>query len=181
MAWTAPMSATANSVWTSAQWNTHVRDNLLMTMPGKASSANQWFAADGVNSIVQRTISSNSVATGETTASLSYAALATAGPAVGPITTGANVLVMFGSRFSNTGLGNANYASVAVSGGTTVAASDNWCLRGNGRAATKVERSSMVHLFTGLTVGGSHTFTMQYKVSAGTGTFQSRHLIVMSF
>lgn len=174
------MTASANSAWTSAQWNTHVRDNLLMTMPGKATSGNNWFVSDGVNSIIQRSITSASVATGETTTSTTYTGLTTPGPEV-TVTTGTTALVLFGCRMSNSLADVMNRASVAVSGATTIAASDTWALRDSGRSATKVARSCMAHLFTTLNAG-SNTFTMQYDVaSASTGTFQSRHLIVMAF
>jgi hypothetical protein len=39
MSWTAPMTAIANSALTAAQWNTHLRDNLLETGPAKAETA----------------------------------------------------------------------------------------------------------------------------------------------
>lgn len=39
MAWTAPMTASANGTLTAAQFNTHVRDNLLETETAKATAA----------------------------------------------------------------------------------------------------------------------------------------------
>lgn len=180
MAWTAPMSATSNSVWTSAQWNTHVRDNLNATMIGTASAANRWIVASGVNALVERIPTSATVATVESTASTSYTNLTTVGPAV-TVTTGTTALVFFTTRMSNSGANNGTSSSVDISGATTIAASDDWNLRGGGRAAANgVERSSMAHLFTTLTAG-SNTFTMKYKALAGTGTFTNRTITVIPF
>ena len=57
MAWTAPMTAVANAVFTAAQFNTHVRDNLLETAPAKATTTGGYFVATGTNTIVQRVAS----------------------------------------------------------------------------------------------------------------------------
>lgn len=39
MAWTTPMTAVANAVWTAAQFNSDIRDNLNETGPAKATSS----------------------------------------------------------------------------------------------------------------------------------------------
>lgn len=39
MAWTAPLTAALNGTLTAAQFNTHVRDNLLETEAAKATAA----------------------------------------------------------------------------------------------------------------------------------------------
>ena len=38
MTWTAPMTAVAGAVYTAAQWNTSIRDNLNETAVAKALS-----------------------------------------------------------------------------------------------------------------------------------------------
>ena len=54
MAWSAPMTAVANSTFTAAQFNQYVRDNLNETAPALATAAGSYFAADGINSIAER-------------------------------------------------------------------------------------------------------------------------------
>lgn len=71
-------------------------------------------------------------------------------------------------------------ASVAVSGATTISASDRWSVYMSGIAANNSNRFGTAHLITGLNPG-SNTFTMKYSAgsSTATGTFKRRELIVM--
>lgn len=182
MAWTTPRTAQTDEVWSSDDFNTYVRDNLLETMPGKASAANQYFCATDLNAIAARTSSSNTVATPETTSSTSYTDLTTAGPAV-TVTTGKRALVFYSAGMSESAVGSTQVSiSVAVSGSTTIAADDDWRAMMDGVDAGRTNRFGMFHLFTTLTAG-SNTFTMKYKVGSGstTGTFSDRHLIVVPF
>lgn len=176
MAWTAPMTAVTGEVWTSAQFNAHVRDNLLETMPGKATATGRLYATTGANAIAERVPTEATVATSQTTTSTSYTNLTTTGAAV-TVNTGTTAIVWFQSQAANS-INNAECSvSVAVSGATTVTASDDWRLLISGVSSGSTNRLGMVHRFTGLTAG-SNTFTMKYKVSSGTGTFQRRSLIV---
>jgi hypothetical protein len=70
------------------------------------------------------------------------------------------------------------HASVAISGATTLAAADNIAISLDGVLASQPWRLGNCFMFDALTAG-SNTFTMQYRVTAGTGTFHRRHLIVM--
>ena len=171
------MTASAGSVFTAAQFNTHVRDNLNETAPAKATAAGQLFVATGANAIAARTVSNTAIATLETTASTTYANLATVGPAV-TATTGTAALVFLGSAAENGTAAQFAYASCDVTGATTVAASDDWAVKQEDNVAAFGIRASSAHLFTGLT-GGSNVFTMKYRVTGGTGSFQSRELIVI--
>ena len=54
MAWTAPRTWLSGEIYTSSHFNVHVRDNLLETMPAKASAAAQLFQATGANAIETR-------------------------------------------------------------------------------------------------------------------------------
>lgn len=56
MAWSTPITAVSGTILTAAQWNTHVRDNLLETMPAKATTADRMFVTTGPNSIAQNVI-----------------------------------------------------------------------------------------------------------------------------
>jgi hypothetical protein len=181
MAWTTPLTAVASTALTAAQWNATVRDNLLMTAPALATTAGSIFAATGTNTIAQR-IPGNSVQLGsETTTSTSYTATlsggaGTAGPS-GPLVTGPKALISFHCRQSTSVTSTNVWTSVAVSGATTIAASDNF--------STSYDQTGQLfhgitYVETGLTAG-TNTFTMQYRVSGGTGTFSTRRINVVPF
>lgn len=177
MAWTAPMTAVASTAFTAAQFNTHVRDNLLETAPAKATTAGRIFVATGANSIAERVIDRDTVGAAQTTSSTSYTDLATVGPAV-TATTGTNAIVMISSEVANDTTASISRASFAVSGASTIAASNNWAISHSG-TATHMQRQASVRLEKGLTAG-SNTFTMKYAVSANTGTFGNREIVVIA-
>lgn len=171
------MTATANTAFTAAQFNTHVRDNLLETAPAKATTAGRIFVATGANSIAERAITQATVATAETTASTSYVALTTPGPAV-TVVTGTKALVIISGRLSNGTAGAAASMGYAVSGASTIAADDTKSKTVQSATASNLDRGSWVGLEEGLTAG-SNTFTAQYRVTSGTGTFGDRRIIVV--
>lgn len=181
MAWSAPMTAVAGAVFTAAQFNQFVRDDLLETAPAKATTAGAHFAATGVNSIAER-ISANAVDLNSgTTTSTSFVDLdapAAAGPSV-TATTGPAAMVVVHCTLANSGTGSARMA-YDVSGATSIAAADN---RGIGffgvAGASMVAGTSVMHVSgsTALTPG-SNTFTAKYRVSSGTGTFSARRIFV---
>jgi hypothetical protein len=177
MAWSAPMTAVANATFTAAQFNQYVRDNLNETAVAKATTASQIFVSTGVNALVARTPSQASVSTSESTATTSYVDLATPGPSV-TVNTGTIAIVFFASGMGVATDNTTAYASVAVSGDTTVAASDNWAIQMDGITAGNNVRYGMTRTFTGLTTG-SNTFTMKYKAGASTSTFRFREIGVL--
>lgn len=175
------MTATDNAIFTAANWNTYVRDNLLETMPGKATTAGSWFTTTAVGNITQRSITNAVVATSQTTTSTTYADLATVGPAV-TITTGTTALVFWGCHQS-VDLADADTdTSYTISGATTRAAADaQYRQLIDGIAVSNLNRGMACKLETGLT-SGSNTFTMKYRIGGGvTGTFSLRELIVVAF
>lgn len=180
MAWTAPMTAIAGSVFTAAQFNTFVRDNLAETAPAKATTPGAYFAVSDTNQITER-ISDAAVDTASgTTTSTAFTDLdgpATVGPAVSVIT-GSRALVWVTGSCSNSGTGSARLA-YEVTGATSIAAADN---RGIGLAslAGGTIVAGTVHLHEDLSPG-TNTFTMKYRVSASTGTFGSRRIGVLPF
>lgn len=141
---------------TAALLNTHLRDNLVdldrRTSPTDAT-----------------------VDTGQSTSSLTYTNLATAGPAV-TVTIGSTgkALVAIYTSLANT-TNNYALAGYAVSGATTVAASDLDALQHGSSIAM---RAGATLLHTGLTAG-SNTFTMKYRKDAGAGTsdFTGRRIL----
>lgn len=118
------------------------------------------------------------VATTQTTTSSSYTDLATAGPEV-TVTTGTKAFVITSARMSGSALGFDSYQSYAVSGATTVAASDTVAImHGTFRANTSM-RASAGQMITGLTAG-ANVFTCKYRVDAtSTGTFLDRAITVI--
>ena len=107
----------------------------------------------------------------ESTSSTSYTALTTATAVT--MTTGTKALVIFSALVTPA---NAGYVSIAVSGSSTIAASDdNSAIFESSTAGTTVGRPI---LFTGLTAG-SNTFSMQYRANTGTATFTRRNIVVL--
>ena len=178
MAWTAPKTWTASEDVDFAEFNTHIRDNLNETAPGVASAAGRLIVTDAVNSIVERIPTAAAVTTSETTTSTSYTDLATAGPAV-TVTSGTLALVIVGCDLSNATVGVRAAMGYAVSGATTIAATDVDAFIAQASAAGRRFAASRAFLVT--LTGGSNTFTAKYSVSAGTGTFRNREIIVIPF
>lgn len=174
MAWSAPMTAVAGATFTASQFNQYVRDNLNQTSPALATAASQLFVSTGANAIATRTPAVTTVATQQGTATATYVDLATTGPAL-TATTGTIALVFFASGMSVATNDNAAWASVAVSGASSVAASDAWAIQMDGITAGNFVRYGMFHAFTGLTAG-SNTFTMKYKAGGSTSTYRDRTL-----
>jgi predicted small secreted protein len=101
----------------------------------------------------------------QVTTSTSYVGLTTATAVT--ITTGTSALVV-ATAFLELGTNNAQGRfSYAVSGATTVAASNNYSgsFITGGAASYSGSTTTVFYVHTGLTPG-SNTFTMQYKVSA---------------
>jgi hypothetical protein len=107
----------------------------------------------------------------EGTSSTSYTALTTATEVT--MTTGTKALVIFSAMVSPA---NAGYLSVAVSGASTVAASDNNSAIFEGAGLTVTVGRPI--LFTGLTAG-SNTFSMQFRANAGTASYSRRNIVVL--
>jgi hypothetical protein len=179
MAWTAPMTAATNATFTSAQFNANVRDNLLQTLPALATgSTNGWFVATGANQLIRRTMAYSTVSTLESTTSTTYTNLATSGPAV-TVTTGTQALVIYSGEFQHDTANGAAYMSYAVSGATTIAASDTVSINLDGIVGTKNNSRQDAHLVT--LTAGSNTFTAKYRAGSSTSNFQKRRITVIPF
>lgn len=179
MAWTAPATFTDGSILTAAQLNA-MRDNFNETAPAKATGAGGYIVSNGVNSVVQRDPNSDTVNTSQTQTSTSYVDLATVGPAPGPVVSGTRVIVWMTAQMNNNTANAETIASVAVSGATTIAADDNYCLDvqqpTTGTAFIDICSSRAVRLTV---TAGSNTYTMKYRVTAGTGTWRRRSMVVL--
>lgn len=177
MAWTAPMTAVANAVFTAAQFNTHVRDNLNETAPAKATTASRIIVTTGANSVTERAVIRDTIGTAESTASTSYTDLTTVGPTL-TATTGANVLVFWTATMQTNTANAACFMSFDISGATTQASNDTWSLTVRPTTTGVNEKYGAVYYFP--VTAGSNTFTAKYKVSAGTGTFTNRMIFIIS-
>lgn len=175
------MTAVANTVFTAAEFNTHVRDNLNETAPAKATAASGYFVATGVNAITERFADGSTDLNSGTTTSTTYTDLS-GGAAVGPVVTvdtGPMAVVVIACQLGNAGTGSARMA-YDVSGATTIAAADNRGIGVFGVAGVTVTTGTSVLHFGGVSLTpGSNTFTAKYRVSSGTGTFQSRRIAVL--
>jgi hypothetical protein len=130
-------------------------------------------AASNWNEVERKKATGATVATSETETNTAYDDMATVGPAV-TVTTGTKALVHIGADVRSAA-GQTSLVSVAVSGASTIAATDARALSSyNG----DVVRGSRAVLVTGLTAG-SNTFTLKYRVTGGTGTFIDREIIVI--
>jgi hypothetical protein len=189
MAWTAPMTAVAGSIYTAAQFNTFVRDNLNETAPAKATTAGSYFVTSGTNQIAERVIGQAQVTTGDSSDQTSYADCTdtvptggspTPGPAV-TVFTGSTALVVVGGRI---GGGTVSTQSVKMSwqvdGASSIAAADTWAAGVVGFTSSGFAYDSRAYLCTGLTQG-LNTFTAKYSVSSGIGQFSNRTILVMPF
>ncbi len=122
------------------------------------------------------TTATATVATSQSTSSTTYTDLATAGPAV-TLTTGTKVLVFTNTEVS-TAAGRYVFADFAISGATTRSASDDTCIKMGTDADTMQTRNGVANLMT--VTAGSNTFTMKYRVNAGTNSFLNRSIVVVA-
>lgn len=135
-----------------------------------------WNGSAWVSASALPTIATASVNTQQTTTSTSYTDLATSGPAV-TITTGTKALVIITALYYASGTENFSLIGFDISGATTVAASNEFSLTNRSTSSTPIIQASAVYLVSGLTAG-SNTFTMKYRVTASTGFFENRKIIV---
>jgi hypothetical protein len=169
------MTAVAGSVFTAAQFNTHIRDNLNETAPAKATTAGQIFVSTAANTIAARLVNADFVATSESTTSTTYADLATTGPTVTATTSLSCIVAIYCNMSHSTGL--AAWMNYDISGATTDAATDNRAVQNQ---STGGEHIGAVFFHSAILTAGTNTFTAKYRVStSGTGTFSSRRLMVI--
>lgn len=135
------------------------------------ATAPEWAAAVGSFSATSATVAAQ-----ESTTSTSYADLATIGPAV-TVTTSTEVLVIVSGELQNGTTDTSASMSFAVSGATTLAASDERRLAVLLQAADVVGASLVIHV-SELTAG-SNTFTAKYRVGGGSGLFTRRRITVI--
>jgi hypothetical protein len=177
------MTAVANTIFSAAQFNQYVRDNLNETAPAKATAAGTHFAGAGINTIAERITSGTIDLNSGTTTSTTFDDLdapAAIGPAV-TVDTGPRAILFYHCSASNSGTGSARM-SVEVSGATTIATAINRSIGIIDAAGSTIEVGDAVLYSGGIALNpGSNTFTCKYRVSASTGTFSNRRLFVLPF
>jgi hypothetical protein len=149
-----------------------------MTAPAVATTAGRIIVTTGTNSVTERAVTTSTVAAAETTTSTTFTNLTTVGPVV-TVTTGTNAVAIISSQVSGSVTGAFVAAGVAVSGATTIAATDADAIMWQPSGSSGLRVSVVAH-FAGTLTAGSNTFTMQYRASAGTGTFTNRRCTVFA-
>ena len=179
MAWTAFPLLTDGTVWTGAHTQI-IKANFDETAPAKATTPGSIFVTTAANTIAER-IPVTAVVTGsDSVTSTAYANTTTPGPTV-TATSSAKALIFTSGHQVNSTASASTYLSHEISGATTIAAADTWALEHRGgTAGSDMLNATRCHLETALT-SGSNTFTVKYRVSAGTGTVQRRHITVIPF
>lgn len=117
----------------------------------------------------------------QSTTSNTYTDLSTPGPAV-TIMTGTDAIAFVSCQSSRNGTGQFSYVSVAVSGASSVSATDDNAGIHSGFGVSTVQyqgTGSRVVKFTGLTPG-INTFTMKYRTDGTSFGFFFRGITVMA-
>jgi hypothetical protein len=185
MAWTAPFTAVAGSIFQASQFNTYVRDNLNETAPAKATTPGSIFAVSATNQIAERTPAEafDTATVDITTTAFGNPATGSPGPSV-TVNTGVSALVGYRALLRIESTTARVEMSYAISGATTRTASTTRSLGysvSNSGAAGSTGlnlRGGVTDLAVGLTPG-LNTFTLQYNVSSGTGQAADRRLWVL--
>jgi len=177
MAWSTPRTWVTTEVVSASIMNTHVRDNFNETAPAQATAAGALIVTDGANSVAERAFSEANVATSQTTSSTSYTDLSTTGPTI-TSTIDTRALLLWSAQMSNDTAGGVCSMSYAITGSSSQSAADSRSIRFESNASGDLIRTAGVDLVFGLSAG-SNTFTAKYRVTAGTGTFVNRQLILL--
>ena len=167
MAWTAPMTAVAGSVFTASQFNAFISDNLAECAPAKATTPGAHFAVSATNQIMERIPGIGQDLTSGTTASTSFTDLdapVAAGPTV-TVTTGTCALIWIAGSCANSGTGSARM-SWDITGASSIPTADNRGIGSIASAGNSTIVAATVHFETALTPG-VNVFTARYRVSAG--------------
>ena len=175
MAWTAPLTAVAGGIFSASIFNTYIRDNLNEMAPAKSTVVSSWFPVSGVNQVTERYPAQMSTLGSSTTTSTSFGNLADGITTSVTVSTGTQALVLIYSTIDNSGT-NRTWMSYQVSGATATAADDTRSI--NQGTSSNVRWGAT---FLSTLTAGSNTFTLRYRVTAGTGTFAVRRIGVIPF
>ena len=207
MAWTAPRTWVTGEIVTAALMNSAIRDNFLETSAATVTTAGDIAFADAANSMGSRlaigAATTHLVSDGSapvwranatdtdtgtgTDTTLTYVTLGTGGgnwnfttEVEVTVTTGTVALVLFKAELSNDTAGARTIMSYSVSSATTVVASNNRSIKFESGGADNESEFGGFDLVTGLTAG-SNVFTLEGRVTAGTGTISRPEIAVIAF
>lgn len=176
MAWTSPVTAVAGGVFSAAQFNTYVRDNLNQLAAAKSTVLSSWFPVSAANTLTERFPTQANTTGSSTTVSSAYGNLADAVTTSVTVSTGTQAMVLIYCNLLNSVNGNRTWMSYEVSGATTIAADDTFSINHSFNGGMRWGAMSLPTL-----TAGSNTFTLRYRVTAGTGTFSVRRIAVVPF
>jgi hypothetical protein len=149
-------------------------NDTVLTADSSTATGVKWAAA---GSSFPATVASANVSAVEFTTSTSYTSLTT--PSAVTLTTGTKALVIVSTYIRTNESAQQAYASFAVSGATSIAASDENAVSQVDQDANYISasRATLVTL-----TAGSNTFTMQFRASGGTARCQTynRSIFVMN-
>ena len=206
MAWTTPRTWVTGETVTAALLNAHVRDNFRETSPFTVTTAGDISYADAANSMnsrvgigaalsmlastgsapVWRTPATDGDTGAGTTSGTVYESLGGpgflgfSGEIEASVTTGTGALILFKAGLANSSAHAETYMSYSVSGATTAAASDAAAIWYESGLANDRALFGGFDYKTGLTAG-TNVFTLEGRVSAGTGRFVHPEIFVLPF
>jgi hypothetical protein len=170
------MTAIAGASVLAADFNTYVRDNLNQTAPAICTSQSSWFPASAVNQLAERFPQQNNAQGVSTTTNTAYGNLADGLTTSITVGTGTQALVLIYSNINTNVTGNKTWCGFDISGATSRAADDTRAIDHSSTAGMRWGATFLESL-----TSGSNTFTLRYRVSAGTGTFSVRRIAVIPF
>lgn len=177
MVWTTPMTAVAFEPFSAAEYNTHIRDNLLQTGVAKAGAAHEYLVSTGLNTVDWRLAGTSGRDTENSTTSTTYLEL-TNSFEVG-LNTGTSAIVIASCIMRNTTAGSSCSMSYGVTGATSIDPSDSWRLMTTQDDGGYVGMSR-VSMQTSLNPG-FNIFRPWYRSGGGNAFFHTRSLIVIPF
>ncbi len=208
MAWTAPRTWVTGETVTAALMNSAIRDNFLETSAATVTTVGDLAYADAANSMgsrlaigaatthlvstgsapVWRAVATDTDTAAQTATTTSFGTLGdSAGGGWGyateievTVTTGTVALVLFKVNLANDTAGAQTTLSYSVSSASTITATDNQSIRYESSNANDAAEVGGFDLQTALNAG-SNVFTLEGKVSSGTGTMRRPEIAVIAF
>jgi hypothetical protein len=149
-------------------------DGQILTAASGQSTGLQWATPASASP----TSAQSFVTTKQTTSSTSYTGLSTAQAVT--LTTGTKVMVCLTVKMEPNSP-NSNLMSYAISGSTTKASADSKsaCFTRWADPVASPELNTWSAVYFETVTAGSNTFTLQFRVSGGTGYFLDRQLLVI--